>query len=64
MDDANAVVARAITEELVRLGLIRVDRSVDLERSISDGTIAGEQWALEIELTIDSDTKNGHAEIR
>jgi hypothetical protein len=52
MDDANAAVARAICEELVRMGLVARARAQKLEQSIQEGTTNGELWSFEVEAAL------------
>jgi hypothetical protein len=50
--DANSQVARAIRDELCRLGLVSPDRADALEKAVSAGSIKAEDWYLAIESSL------------
>jgi hypothetical protein len=50
--DANSQVARAIRDELCRLGLISPDRADALEKAVGAGSIKAEDWYLAIESSL------------
>ena len=52
MTEANTQVARAIREELCRLGLVSIDRADALEQALRDGTIKAEDWYLALESSL------------
>lgn len=52
MTDANSQVARAIRDELCRLGLVSPDRADALEKAVSSGSIKAEDWYLAIEASL------------
>lgn len=52
MTDANSQVARAIRDELCRLGLVSPDRADALEKAVSAGSIKAEDWYLAIESSL------------
>ena len=50
--DANNQVARAIREELCRLGLVLTDQAESLEQAIRTGSIKAEDWYLAVESSL------------
>lgn len=50
--DANIQVARAIREELCRLGLVLPERADALEQAVGAGSMKAEDWYLAIESSL------------
>jgi hypothetical protein len=50
--EANSEVARAICDELHRLGLVSRDRADALDRALRGGTVKAEDWYLAIESSL------------